>query len=253
MATTYSAMQTRVNRRVIDLPAAVQAEVPQLLNVALAKLQERHNFKVMERELAVYTAVNSHTILQSVGGSAVTIPTAPAINFKEWRGEPWFLRYQDGSPRAVTWAPSREAIWGALSNGGAISSDTGFPMVLLEEISDDTNARGISVYPLPDGNSDYSDGEYRLTLPYYAYVAVLSAAGDHNWFTDQASGEEYLVRWATAEAHALNWDFEKFQILTADAERHYNDLVRADKRYRLGSVHEFVPHWRGVHSTKTRL
>lgn len=249
MSATYTQMQTRVSRRVIDLPSAVLAEVPKLVNVALTMLQEKHNFKVMETELSAYTLVNSHSLYATIGGTALNVPT----NFKEWRGEPWYLRYQDGSPYPMTMAPSQESIWGAFNNGGAINSDIGFPQAVLEGVSTDYNVRALLVYPLPDGASDYSDGEYRITLPYYRYLPELSADGDHNWLTDQASGEEFIVHWAAGEAHALNWDFQKYAILTKTADMHMRNLVKADKQYRLSAVREWVPHWRGVHTTKTRL
>jgi hypothetical protein len=250
----YSELQTRVTRRVIDLPAAVTAEVPQLINIALTKLQEKHNFRVMEAELAAYTLVRTHTLLQSVGGPAIIIPTAPAINFKEWRGEPWYLRYQDGSPRFMSWAPSREAIWGMFTQGGAVTTDQSFPQIILEEPSSDIyNSRNLSVYPLPDGASDYPDGEYRITIPFYQYLPALDLSGDHNWLTDQPSGEEFIVAWAAGKAFSLNWDFQKYALLTQEAETHYKDVVTADKRYRLGPVREWVPHWKGAHSNKTRI
>lgn len=251
---TYSSIQSRVSRRVIDLPSAVVAEVPQLVNVALSKLQKKHNFRVMEAELAAFTAVGSHSIVQSVSGPPIILPSAPAINFKEWRNEPWSIRYTDGSPRFMSWAPSREAIWGSFNQGGAIASDSSFPQLLLEEpASDQYNNRLISVYPIPDGLSDYPDGEYRITIPYYQYLPTLVSAGDHNWLTDDESGEEYIVAWAAGKAFELNWDFQKFQVFLAEAETHYKDVVNADKRFRLSSVREWVPHWRGVHSSKTRM
>jgi hypothetical protein len=249
----YAELQTRVNRRVIDLPSAVVAEVPQLVNVALTKLQEKHNFRVMESELAAFTSVGTHPLLQSVGGATITIPSSPAINFKEWRGEPWFLNYIEGSPRFMSWAASREAVWGMFVQGGAVTFDQSYPQVIVEEPGDDNNNRTLSVYPIPDGASDWPDGEYRITLPYYRYLAPLVNSGDSNWLTNQPSGEEFIIRWATAEAHALNWDFQKYGVLAAQAEIHYKDVVTADKRYRLGPVREFVPHWRGVHSAKTRI
>lgn len=250
----YTELQARVSRRVIDLPSAVVAEVPLLVNEAIALLQEEHNFRVMEAELQAFTLVNSHSLLQAVGGATIIIPTAPAINFKEWRGEPWYLRYQDGSPRYMSWAPSRESIWGSFVQGGANTTGASFPQVLLEEQpTDDQNSRPISVYPLPDGASDYLDGEYRITIPYYRYLAPLSAGGDHNWITDQASGEQYIISWATAKAFGLNWDYQKMGIAKAEAEIHKKEVKNADKKFRLSSVREFVPHWKGVHSSKTRI
>lgn len=249
---TYLDLQTRVSRRVIDLPSAVVAEVPKLVNVALIKLQEKHNFKVMEAELAAFTLVNTHPLLVSVGGAPISIGPL-ATNVKEWRGEPWFLTYNEGSPGRMSWAPSKEAIMGGFLQGGATTLSSSFPSLILEEMSDDGNTRGLTVHPLPDGNSDYPDFEYRITIPYYRYLPLLSASGDHNWFTDQTSGEEFIVRYAAGEAFALNWDYQKYGVLTAQAQVHYKDLVTADKRARLGAVREFVPHWRGVYEQKVRI
>lgn len=248
----FSAIQTRVQRRVIDLPAAVIAEVPQLINVALTKLQEKHDFRVMEQELAAVTLVNTHPLVTAVGGAAITIGPTGTTNVKKWRGEPWFLTYNEGAPTRMTWANSRESIWGSFDQGGAVSLEASFPNLILEEMADDTGNRTLSVYPLPDGNSDWPDFEYRITIPYWRYLPQLVAAGDHNWFTDQPSGEEFIVRWAAGEAFALNWDFQKFAVLEAQAEVHYKDLVTADKRARLGAVESFVPHWRGAYSNRTR-
>jgi hypothetical protein len=250
----YSELQTRVLHRLIDAPSAVQAEVPQLINEALTKLQEDHNYRVMEAELQAYTLVATHTLLQSVGGSPITIPTSPAILFKEWRNEPWYLRYIDGAPRFMSWAASRESIWGMFTQGGAVTLDQSFPQVILEEpSSDDFNSRTISVYPLPDGASDYPDGEYRITIPYYRYLSPLVGGSDHNWITDQPSGEQYIIAWAASEGHALNWDYQKMAVHRASAEIHKKDVKNADKRFRLSSVREWVPHWKGVHSSKTRI
>lgn len=252
MIALFSDIQTRVTRRVIDLPSAVIAEVPKLINVALTKLQEKHDFKVMEQEIAAYTLVNTHALVSSIGGPVLTIGPSGTANVKKWRGEPWFLTYNEGAPKRMSWANGRESIWGSFDQGGTVSLEASFPSILLEEMADDLGNRGISVYPLPDGNSDFPDFEYRITIPAWRYVAQLVAAGDHNWFTDQPSGEEFLVRWAAGEAFALNWDFQKFGVLTAQAEIHYKDLVNADKRARLGAVESFVPHWRGAYQNRTR-
>lgn len=247
----YTELQARVNRRVIDLPTAVTAEVPLLINEALAKLQEEHNFKFMEAEISAFTQANSHILLDGINGAAINTSNQGA--FKEFRGEPWFLTYQDGNARFMSWAPSKEALWGRYSQGGAVVSDGGAPQVLLENISDANNNRTFSVYPMPAGSSDYPDGEYRITIPVVVYIGSLVAGADHNWFTDQSSGEQYILHWATAQAFALNWDYQKMAVHEKLAEIHRRDLIKADKKYRLGAVREFVPHWQGVHSNKTRI
>lgn len=248
---TFVAIQARVNRRVIDLPSAVVAEVPRLVNVALHKLQQKHDFKIMEQEIAAFTLLNTHPLLATIGGSALTIGPNN-INVKKWRGEPWYLTFNEGSPRRLSWANSREDIWGSIPQGGATVLSASYPAIVLEEMPDDTGTRTLSVYPLPDGASDYADGEYRITIPAWRYLPALVNDADHNWFTDQVSGEEFIVRWAAGEAFALNWDFQKYGVLTAQSEIHFKDLVKDDKLARLGSVETFVPHWRGVYQSRTR-
>lgn len=250
---TFSGMQTRVTRRVIDLPSAVVAEVPQLVNVALTKLQEAHNFKVMEGELPVFTQALTRNILVSVGGLAVSLYTQ-IPNFKEWRGKPWYLNYVDGAPRPMAWAGAREAVWGMFTQGGQITLDTGYPQLLLEEPpTDQFNNHTISVYPVADGNSDFPDGEYRITIPFYTYLPPLVNSGDNNWITNQTSGEEYIVHKATAMAFALNWDYEKATVEEQLAKLHFDDIVRTDKRFRLSNVREWAVHWRGANESKTTI
>ena len=222
----YSTIQTRVTRRVIDLPSAVTAEVPQLVSLAISKLQERHNFKVMESRIAAFTTVNSGLLVDSVGGSTLTAS----------------FEYPSSN------------VFGSFVNdeGGYSVIDSGFPQAIHPVNSGADNLTSFYVFPVPDGNSDYSDGEYRIFIPVWQYLPALTDS-QSNWFTSQPSGEEFIVRYATSEAHSLNWDFEKEAIMKAEAEIHYKDLVLADKRYRLSATTEFVPHWRGVHQNRTRL
>lgn len=232
---TYSSIKARVVTRVIDLPSAVLAEVPILINEAIRDLQSQHNFKVMEGELSFVT-----TIGQRVLGAV------PYTTFKEYRGEPWFVRFTDGSIRYLTSPGAREAIWGLIDQ-----DDVGFPQLILDGIPNDTNQRNFEVYPLPDGLSDYADGEYRVTIPYYRTIPDLVADGDSNWFTVNA--ERFIVEWATAKAFALDWDEQHSAVKMQEAELERRIVVKKDKTYRLAGVNEFVPHWRGVHANRTRI
>src|ERR1700730_7807184 len=72
---TYTELQTRVQTRIIDLPAAVQAEVPQLVNEAMYELQSRHNFKCMEAEMYAYTQYNNRVLQQGAPAN----PTQPPL------------------------------------------------------------------------------------------------------------------------------------------------------------------------------
>lgn len=245
MATTFFGLQLRVKRRVIDLPQPVLDEIPTLINEAIFSLQQAHNFRVMEYNDIVYTQVSNKLILSSLGGASYNFPTHI---FKEWRGEPYSL-WADGSVRFISIAPTRRAIYPFYND-----ASTGFPRLLLENPSNDmADTHGMYVFPLPDGLSDYPDGEYRIFLPYYRYLGDLGSSGDSNWFADQRAGEQYIVAKATADAFALDWDNPNQAKWETMAENYKKQLIKADKMSRLGPVESFVPHWRGVNSSKVRL
>lgn len=219
---TFATIQTRVLRRVIDTPAAVQAEVPQLVNEAMRSIQKRHNFKVMEK-ISSFVTVEGQRLLD-------TLPT----DFKEFRGEPWMEDFL-GAVWPMTVGANVE---GTLL--GFDTLDTGRPWVLIDgEAPADDAARQWDVYPLPDGNSDYSDGEYRIKVPYWRYLPALATDGATNWFTENA--EEYLVNKATAEAFALDWDENRMAVWEAKADIRYKEVVRQDKLYRVSAVRDLVP------------
>lgn len=230
---TYLAIQNRVEGRVIDLPSFVSSEVPTLINSAIRHLQNAHNFKVMEALLERTTTADSSSL-----GS---VPS----NFKEFRGRPYYLT-EAGDTEFMEIAASRQAVQGAVN-----TLDIGSPYFILEaEPTTELNARALEVYPIPDGNSDQSDGEYRVKMPYWKYLADLSADGDTNWFTQNA--EEYIVDKATALGFGLDWDYQSEAVWTQKSENWKKDVIKADKLARLGGVDTLVPHWRGARSPLIR-
>ena len=223
----YLQLQEEVQRNVIDLPTAVQNGVPSFINRAMKTLQSRHNFKVMEAEVDHTTTVATRTL-------NATMPT----RFKEWRLEPFVLS-EDG----VWYEISFENITAIRRYYG--EEDEGVPKFLHEaEPSTEAFVNAIHVYPLPDGNSDYDNGEYRISIPYYAYVTPLAASGDSNWFTTNA--EEWLIFQATAEAFFTDWDENRGAIWTQRAASKMDEVKMQDKRYRLSGVREIIPHWQGA-------
>ena len=256
---TYSQIQTRVLSRIIDLPAAVQTEVPLLVNEALYELQSRHNFKVMEGELYAWTQYFNRVLQQgsptpvepywgtwpqSTTIANLTMPTL----FKEWNGDPWWVRWTDGTIRFMVVAGTRRDIYGTWTEG-----DWSFPNVVLVAPPTDINdTSNIQVYPLPDGLSDWPDGEYRLVLPYYGYVPQLVNNGDNNWFTNNSHGSRFLVEWATSKGFSLDWDTAHEQEHLALAEQEYKLCVDEDKKYRVSAVNELAIHARGQYSGRTR-
>jgi hypothetical protein len=259
MVGTYLELQTRVQTRLIDLPTAVQAEVPQLVNEALYELQSRHNFKVMERELFTYTQVFNRTLQTGTPSTAqsplFTWPQSSTIapqvtpsTLKEWRGRAIYVLYSDGTPRFVNVTAQRTDIYSAYTEW-----DPSFPSVILDSIpSDNANDRTLEVYPLPDGLSDWPDGEYRLLLPYYGFLPALSANSDSNWLTTNPHGERFIIAAATAEGFALDWDTQNEQKWKAKSELEYKYCVMQDKKYRLGEVNELAIHSRGQYASRIR-
>lgn len=240
MTATFSSIQTRVERRVIDLPAAVVAEVPALVNSALRDLQKDHNFKVMEAVLSATTTVNTRTL------------TSTPADFKEFRGQPYYFN-NDGTVRRLVVAASREDIWGPIDHWGWIDDEiTGNPLVLLDgEPTNVLGQRNLDVYPLPDGNSDYDTGEYPITIPYWKFLPDLVSGSDENWFTDNA--ELYLIFQATSEAFSVDWDTEHAMEWERKAMQQRQRVLHADKLYRLQGVKSLVPHYRGERSSNLRL
>ena len=224
---TFLQLQDEVKANIIDLPTAVVNVVPSLIIRAMRKLQEQHNFKVMEGQQSFVTTL------------ATRVLGAVASDFKEARGLPWETADEDGMVRKLIYAPRREAIWPAIHE-----EDEGRPLIILDGQPNSAGTRSYEVYPLPDGNSDYTDGEYRITIPYWKYLPDLSANGDTNWFTVHA--EEYLLFQATADGFVKDWDEERALFWTQLAQAKYRDVLNLDKRQRFAEVDTLVPHWRGA-------
>lgn len=193
---TYKELQDRVLRRVVDAPSSVTTEVPTLVNAAIRKLEVVHNFRVMQ-------AVASFTTTEATR-SLGAIPS----DWKEPREQPPYLVDNDGNAIELKWLPTRADVLRQFSDSN--SDDAGQPLALFVGREDEDGAGSIEVYPLPDGASDYADGDYRVKVPYWRYLPDLSADGDSNWFTVNAA--EFIVADATAEAFYLDWDEKRAQM-----------------------------------------
>lgn len=233
---TFLELRTQVIGLLIDAPTVVQASVPQLVNNAMRELQKKHNFKVMEKRFQVNTTAATRAL------------GAMPADLKEFRLEanPYYVRQLAGA-RPLVWAtePSEPAmVWAP--------ADTGAPQVLVPlEPTDDVGTYAIEVWPLPDDASDWSDGEYRIHIPYFRYLPALTADGSTNWFTVNA--DEFIVRKATALGFAADWDETRSTYWHALAEEKSQEAIRADKRYRVSNVNTLVPHWEGANASTLRF
>lgn len=207
--TTFAEIQTAVEGNLIDLPTFVSDSVPGLINRAYRSAQAKRNFWIMRAEQA-YVTVEGTRLLGA-------LPT----NFKEYRGKPYHIE-NTGSKRRLLWVPSLDAAAGKWD-----AEDLSEPEGLAETLAATDGTGGINVYPLPDGNSDYPDGEYRITLPYFKYLPALSADGDETWLTTE--GEAYLEAEATRYGFAKDWDEDRADYWEAQARKEWKDLVLQDK------------------------
>ena len=225
---TFLEIKTRVQTRLIDLPTAVSAEVPSLVNKAMLEIQKKHNFQVMKARSNYTTTI------------AVRILGAIPSDYKEFRSKPWYLTEDNGERKTIVPAKKIEDIeyfWTEL--------DDGWPDVLVEGLpSNVANARNFEIYPLPDGNSDYNDGEYRIRVPYWKFLPDLVADGDINWFTVYA--EDYLINMATAEGFAIDWDEDRMALWTQKAAVKEKEAIKHDKVQQLAGIDILVPHHRGA-------
>lgn len=232
---TFADIQAEVAGNIIDLPTFVTNSIPGLINTALQRIQDDHNFKVMEGNLVGQTTTISQQHL-------VATPT----RFKEFRGNPWYVTYNGGiQPMSIV--PDLESVNGWYTSGTQGDAPR---FILLGTPTSDAGLGYIDVYPLPDGNSDYSDGEYRLTIPYWKYVAPLVNASDSNWFTLNA--DRWLVDFATSLGFQKDHDYNSLSIWAQTAKDWKLEAIKRDKLQRIASVDTLVPLWRGARMNKVR-
>lgn len=213
MANTFLDLQTRVQRRLIDVRAEVTAEIPMLINEGVDALQAIHNFRCMQAELQFTTnhsASDPHVIGQIPMNSSTTWA------WKEPRGNPYYV-LQIGDTRELVWIPNRTFAYRQWSAFNTFS--IGPPrMLLIGEPSNTTvpdpsnqdllmNNLNVEVFPAPDGMSDWNTapgGEYRINVPYWGYQPPMTADADQNWFTLNANS--FLIDFATCRGFQLDWD-----------------------------------------------
>lgn len=223
---TYTEIQTRVTRRLIDLPTAVSTEVPALVNKAMRELQKRHNFDVQRAETGLTSTTVSTRVVDSVPS-----------DWKEVRRRPYYVT-DLGNVVPLIWAPSRSEAVDYFTYDDA--NDIGPPQLIAMGLPTTAGARNFEVWPYPDGASDYDDGEYQINIPYWRYLSDLSSGSDTNWFTVNA--EDYLYAQAVAEGFKLDWDWENAALWEQQAAKEFALVVQTDKKQTLALVETMVPH-----------
>lgn len=226
---TFAEIQARVTGNIIDTPTFVTTEVPKLINSAMVFLQTDHNFKVMEALSSANATVEDNPVL-------MVLPT----RFKEWRGKPYRVS-DSGVVHMMAIAPAREGMVKSFN-----VEFTGPPqyLMLTEPADEAAETPTLSVFPIPDD-------VYNIYVPYWKYLAPLSANGDTNWFTTNA--EEYLVEKATSLGFQRDHDYDAMAIWAQTAEMWKKQIVKKDKLLRLSGFDTLVPHWEGVNVPKVNI
>lgn len=231
--TTFLELRTDVQVLVIDLPPAVLAAVPRLVNEAIRSMQRGYNFRAME----VVTPFTTATGVLQLGTIA---------NFKEYRDKgPYILRQYTRGRKLLTAIDS--------DVDQAVLASTSLPQppeFVINTVNQSTGAWTFSIAPYPDINSDWPDGNYRIVIPSYNYTAPLVNDGDSNWFTNNAN--DFIVYKATAEAFGRDWDYDSMALWLQRADEKLKEIKKADKTNRLSSVDALVPMWRGANQPQVR-
>lgn len=229
---TFAELQTRVGQIIIDLPSTVTAQLPTLVNEAIRELQDLHNFKVMEKVSAVYTT----TVETS------TLATKPT-DFKEFRGRAIEIGAL-GNISYIQPISGRTEAWGYFGTtaGGEATASTlaGRPRVIwLSEPTDEMGTQTFEIAPIPDANSLYANGNYRIMVPYWRYLTALSSSGDQNWFTNNAV--EWIVFKAASMGFFDNHDDVNGTLWANLAAGKYQQVLKADKRFRMSTTDTLIP------------
>jgi hypothetical protein len=207
------AIKTEVQSWLLDMPAGASSRIQGWVNEAIRDATDRYNFRCMQDEELPITVNQQRELF-----------TKPS-NWKEHRGEPYIF-HQDGTTTPISWAQSEAQMVRTYAiqlpdEGNTTPADEGEPRYLLERETT------VDVFPLPDDEADWDNGNWRLAVPYWKHMTAMSADADTNWFTQNA---EYYVIWkALAIGFAWNRDEERAALYETKAERQFQRAKNQDK------------------------
>lgn len=202
---TFATLKTRVQARLIDVTPTITTEISELINSAIRAAEDLYNYKIMRAELAYTTTIGDHRLPDT----GTSIPT----DWKESRADPYLRMGEAGiqGTKRIAWAASEEEMVKLFSKDDP--NDKGQSIFVYEKFED-----GIfEVYPFPDGQSQWTDGEYRIVIPYWKMLPELADDADENWFTTNM--DAYIKAEATAQGFLLNWDEERASVYLRLSEK----------------------------------
>lgn len=221
-------IKNEVIANVIDLPPAVSAAVPKLINQAIRSAERRYNFKYMEGNTQFIT-----TPLVSTLGTI--------LRFKEFRDRGPYVFQQFAPARQMKIGVSAGEVAQAWTLNTALPGD--MPRWFRYSL-DLSNTATILVDPFPDALSDWGDGNYRINVPHYVYSPTFASDADTSWLINNA--DDYIVFRATAEAFMKDWDYNSLALWKQQDEMKFTEVKQTDKKQRLAGLDTWVPHWEGA-------
>lgn len=217
----FGELKAEVQVALIDTPPAIQTLTGSLVNRAIKSIQRKHNFKDMERSATFVTVTGQRTL------------GARPTDWKGPRGKAYFIGELDGFGELdwVSQISDAQALYGDNPD-----FDYGHPSSLNEDVQNGQ----LLVFPYPDGLSTNPDGEYRVHVPYWAYLPALVNDGDTNWFTEEA--DEYVLFTAISQGFYLNEDDSRAQLWQARAVDKQKEAILANKNRYLDETDTLVPY-----------
>ena len=213
----FATIKTEVASWLLDLPSGASSRIGDWVNEAIRQAAERHNFLGMQ-DGGTYSTTNEDRTL-----------TEKPANWKELRGDP-FLIHQDGTTTPLTFTPSISDLltrYGAQlpAEGNTTPADIGTPRYLIE------GSTHLFVYPIPDDESDWDNGLYRIEVRHWALPATLVQDTDENFLTVDCP--YYCIFKAASLGFRWNKDRDSATEFEVEAEKQFKSFRRRDRMGRV--------------------
>ncbi len=210
---TLSTIEQRVQDNVIFLPTQTSGKIRGWIQEAQERLEERYAWRAMH---ATQTFITTEDQRQLGLKSAMT-------RFLRTYGLPYQFTGLGGTSE-LEFLDTRDQATRQYSEFDALSR--GGPRAILE------NDLNFDVYPFPDDNSLsgdlFSDGDYRVVIPYLQRLVTLDDSNTNNFFSDSCS--EYLEHWASFRAMSFNEDNDRANVAIGLAQANLKRYLRRERK-----------------------
>lgn len=223
---TFTDIKDKVQRRIADVTTGVTAELGDLVNEARNEVMSRFNFSWMKAEVDYTTTLNTRIL-------GVT-PT----DFKEWRERPYWVEDTQGKTHKMLSVRSEATAEDAISTERQNSPE--YLVRSMENVT--TDASNLLIYPLSDGLSDYSDGEYRIKIPYWKYLPDLTVGSQQDAMGLDPLLTRFVISWAAKLAFEIDWNEKRASYYEQDAEKTWARQKRRAAWKVLSGINTLVPH-----------